>query len=165
MSEFPVPKIFICGYLSKRFHNRHLDRISRSLITKYHVCANPEYDNWSWDSSMQNLFNHSSHIIFYMNQYTLNDQRFGYMLQACLDSNKVLILLQNPNFKLYYPLSINCHCQVSMGFVENVIFDQYMKQRICQGLTKPIIYERHGHKEAMKLICEIIDNMYIIINL
>uniref|UniRef100_A0A914UM78 Uncharacterized protein n=1 Tax=Plectus sambesii TaxID=2011161 RepID=A0A914UM78_9BILA len=150
--------VFVCGFIGKRWHNNSLMAIISDLLPSYYICSNPPHaSQWSRQRSMQ-MLSTAEALIFFINEFTLKDDRCLLTLQYAWDLMIPMIMLRHPRTKLVISASIDRYGRANPLLRERVVSagekpDLILLQDVLyHGYRNSIAYDRLNHESSMRQI-------------
>ncbi|GMR42819.1 hypothetical protein PMAYCL1PPCAC_13014, partial [Pristionchus mayeri] len=92
-----IPAVFVCGYVTKRWHNSSLNTIITDLVPQYYVACNGPSE---FSTRNRQLLAHAECMLFFVNEYTLADVSCLLALQYAWELMIPIIMLRPPRTKL-----------------------------------------------------------------
>ncbi|EYB93707.1 hypothetical protein Y032_0179g705 [Ancylostoma ceylanicum] len=160
--------VFVCGFVSKRWHNSALQAVIQDLISEYYVACNAE----TWDENTPNraLLSNAEALLFFVNEFTLGDKNCLLNLQYAWHLMVPVIMLRPPRTKLVITKREQTHDDILIvgngsivrspstrwSLLEDSTMDSVdyglLQDVLHEGYKLSIIYDRLDHKTSMKKI-------------
>ncbi|GMT19601.1 hypothetical protein PFISCL1PPCAC_10898, partial [Pristionchus fissidentatus] len=171
----PVPTIFVCGYVHKRWHNGSLHTIITDLTPHYYVSCNGACD---FSNRTRQLLSHAECMLFFVNEYTLADVSCLLALQYAWQLMIPIIMLRPPRTKLVITArassrlrrNVMVHSngtvvrsqsvghEINMGEMEHGHLDQsgldyaLLQDILYEGYRIAVVYDRLDHGRSMEAV-------------
>lgn len=166
----PLRTIFVCGFIGKRWHNNSLMAIISDLLPSYYVCSNPSLaSQWSRQRTKQMLATAEA-LIFFINEFTLKDDRCLLTLQYAWDLMIPMIMLRHPRTKLVISAGVDRYGRPNPLLRERVTSagekpDLVLLQDVLyHGYRNSIAYDRLNHEPSMRQIKQRLRSILLIAN-
>uniref|UniRef100_A0A1I7XJX9 SEFIR domain-containing protein n=1 Tax=Heterorhabditis bacteriophora TaxID=37862 RepID=A0A1I7XJX9_HETBA len=167
--------LFVCGFVTKRWHNSSLQSIIQDLIPHYYIACNA--DKWSEDSPTRTLLANADVVLFFVNEFTLGDKNCLLNLQYAWHLMVPIIMLRPPRTKLVIckrdhsredivvvgngsiiRSPITRWALLENSAVNNVDYG-LLQDVLYEGYKLSVVYDRLDHKKSMIKIMDRLDKV------
>lgn len=163
----PLPRVFICGFMEKRFHNATLHQITQDLMPQYYVSGNCSAKRAALTGpSVKQQLSGCDLMIFLLNEFTLKDPFCLLYLQYAWELFIPIQMIRAPRMRLVIKPILNHSEQFRPTESGLESPDLYILQDVLYECYKTSIkYDRLEHLSSttrlMKRVKDLLQNAKI----
>ncbi|CAI4229116.1 unnamed protein product [Auanema sp. JU1783] len=171
-NDFSNRTIFICGFITKRWHNSSLLAIIHDLLPNFFLSCNNDTHNVAERS--REMISNADVMIFFVNEFTISDTNCLKMLQYAWHLMIPIIMLRPPKTKLVISKRQNRRTDMHVGngsisriatepigrFDLSNIDYSLLQDILHEGYKRSIVYNRQAHERSMKKLHERLENLF-----